>query len=350
MKKLVSIVTALLLVMGVFAGCAGNNADENNTNEEVTNNENTNEDDKTEELQKVTVILDWVPNTNHTGLYAALDLGYYEEEGLEVEIIQPSEGGTASLIAANQGQFGISYQEEVTYAVTAENPLPIKAIATILQHNTSGFASPKEKNIESPKDFEDKIYGGWGSPSEVAILQALMEEEGADIDKLTIADVGAEDFFTSTKNSTDFQWIFYGWDGVQAELTDFDLNYIDIGKLDNRLDYYTPVIITNTDIIDNNPELAEKFMKATTKGYEYCIENPEGAGEILVKYAPELDTELVEASQKWLADKYQDDAPRWGEMKDEVWNNYTTFMYEKELIPSGMKAEEAYTNEFLPTK
>ncbi|WP_461206565.1 ABC transporter substrate-binding protein [Clostridium sp. DL1XJH146] len=350
MKKLVSILTSLLLVMGVFAGCAGNNAEENNTNKEVTNNETTAEDEKTEELEKVTVILDWVPNTNHTGLYAALDLGYYEEEGLEVEIIQPSEGTAASLIAAGQGQFAVSYQEEVTYALTADNPLPIKAIGTILQHNTSGFASPKEKNIKSPKDFEGKIYGGWGTPSEVAVLTALMEEEGANIDKLTIADVGAEDFFTSTKNSTDFQWIFYGWDGVQAELTGFDLNYIDIAKLDSRLDYYTPLIITNNDIIKNNPELAEKFMRATTKGYEYCIEKPEEAGQILVKYAPELDTELVKASQEWLADKYQADASRWGEMKDEVWNNYTTFMVEKELIPKDLKAEEAYTNEFLPAK
>lgn len=83
----------------------------------------------TKENEKITVVLDWVPNTNHTGLYAAQQLGYFEEEGLEVEIIQPSEGGSADLIAAGQGQFGVSYQEQVTYARTAANPLPIKAIA-----------------------------------------------------------------------------------------------------------------------------------------------------------------------------------------------------------------------------
>ena len=119
-----------------------------------------------QELQKVTIVLDWVPNTNHTGIYIAKENGYYDDEGLEVDIIQPSEGGSADLIAAGKGEFGISYQEQVTYARTADNPLPVVAIAAIIQHNTSGFASPAEKNIKTPADFEGKKYGGWGSPME----------------------------------------------------------------------------------------------------------------------------------------------------------------------------------------
>ncbi len=70
-------------------------------------------------LQEITVVLDWVPNTNHTGIYVAKENGYYDDEGLEVEIIQPSEGGSADLIAAGKGEFGISYQEQITYARTA---------------------------------------------------------------------------------------------------------------------------------------------------------------------------------------------------------------------------------------
>ena len=68
-------------------------------------------------MQKITVVLDWVPNTNHTGIYVAKENKYFSQEGLEVEIIQPSEGGSADLIAAEQGQFCISYQEQVTYEI-----------------------------------------------------------------------------------------------------------------------------------------------------------------------------------------------------------------------------------------
>ena len=97
-----------------------------------------------EELEDVTVILDYVPNTNHTGMYVALYKGWYEEEGLNVEIIEPTEGATATLIAVGKGDFGISYQEEVTMALTSEDPLPIRAIAAVIQHNTSGIMSRAE--------------------------------------------------------------------------------------------------------------------------------------------------------------------------------------------------------------
>lgn len=329
-KKYISIILAGALMLTTLSGCS--------KKEEKSANKG----------EKVTVVLDWTPNTNHTGLYTALENGYYKDQGLDVEIVQPPEGGAASLVASGKADFGISYQEEVTYAKTSDDPLPIKAIAAVIQHNSSGFASPKDKNIETPKDFEGKIYGGWGSESETAAIKAVMEKTGADFDKVTIADIGQDDFFTATTNSVDFAWIYEGWDVVQAKLKNFDLNFIPLNQFDKRLDYYTPVIISNETLLNDNPELAKKFMKATTEGYQFAIDNPEEAAKILVKHAPEIDEELAIESQKFLASKYKDDAPRWGEMKDEVWNNYTAFLKEYGLINKNLKPEDAYTNEFLP--
>lgn len=329
-KKYISIALAGALMLTTLSGCS--------KKEEKSANKG----------EKVTVVLDWTPNTNHTGLYTALENGYYKDQGLDVEIVQPPEGGAASLVASGKADFGISYQEEVTYAKTSDDPLPIKAIAAVIQHNSSGFASPKDKNIKTPKDFEGKIYGGWGSESETAAIKAVMEKTGADFDKVTIADIGQDDFFTATTNSVDFAWIYEGWDVVQAKLKNFDLNFIPLNQFDKRLDYYTPVIISNETLLNDNPELAKKFMKATTEGYQFAIDNPEEAAKTLVKHAPEIDEELAIESQKFLASKYKDDAPRWGEMKDEVWNNYTTFLKEYGLINKDLKPEDAYTNEFLP--
>lgn len=330
-KKLLA---GFLMVILVFtlAGCAKNDA----------------APEAKQELQKVRVLLDWVPNTNHTGLYVAKDKGYYEEEGLDVEIIQPSAGGSADLIAAGQGEFGISYQEQVTFARTAEPSLPIKAIAAIIQHNTSGFASPVEKNITSPKDFEGKKYGGWGSPVEKAMLKALMEKEGADFSELEMVDIGATDFFAAVQNEVDFTWIYYGWDGVAAEVKDFPINFIKLQDVDPRLDFYTPVIIAKEGLLQEQPELVKKFLRATTRGYEYAIEHPEDAVESLLKFAPEIDREIAVASQKYLAEQYQADADRWGEMKEEIWRNYAEWLYEHDLIDKKLDAKEAFTNEFLP--
>jgi ABC-type nitrate/sulfonate/bicarbonate transport system substrate-binding protein len=303
---------------------------------------------KKQEVQDITVILDWVPNTNHTGLYVALEEGYFREEGLNVEIIQPTEGGSADLIAAGQGEFGISYQEQVTYARTGSNPLPVKAIAAILQHNTSGFASPADKNIIAPKDFEGKKYGGWGSPMEEAVLKGLMARDSADYEKLEIVSVGAIDFFTSVTEHVDFAWIYYGWDGIAAEVKDFPINFIRLQDVEPNLDSYTPVIVAKEDLLKDDPDLARRFLNAVTKGYQFAIENPEAAAEHLLKNAPEVDREIAIASQKYLATEYKSGTDKWGEMQLSMWENYAQWMFDMGLIESELEAKEAFTNEYLP--
>ena len=303
-----------------------------------------------EKLKEITVLLDWIPNTNHTGMYVAKEKGYYAEEGFSVDIIQPSEGGSAALIAAGQGEFGISYQEQVTYARTTKEALPVKAIAAIIQHNTSGFASPIERGIETPKDFEGKKYGGWGSPMETAMIKALMENDAGDFLKTEIIYIGAIDFFTSVREHVDYTWIYYGWDGIAAQLKDFPINFILLQDYDSNLDFYTPVIIASEDLLRKEPELTRKFLRATTRGYKFCIEKPEEAAEALLKNAPETDREIAIASQKYLASQFQADAERWGEMKEEVWENYANWMYKRKLIDKELDANAAFTNEYLPEK
>lgn len=348
MKKRLALLLMILMLVVSVSACAKDTAPATETEESAGTVTEEAVEPETQELRDVTVVLDWVPNTNHTGLYVASDLGYYEAEGLNVEIIQPTEGGSADLIAAGQGEFGISYQEQVTYARTAANPLPVKAIAAVIQHNTSGFASPVEKGIETPADFEGKAYGGWGSPMEEAVLKGLMENEGADYSQLDIVSIGALDFFTAVKEHVDFTWIYYGWDGVAAQLQDFDINFIKLQDFDPALDFYTPVIIANEDTLANDPELVAAFMRATTKGYEYAMEQPEEAVQSLLKAAPEIDEDIAVASQIYLAGEYQSDADRWGEMDVEIWNTFGNWMFERGLIESELNGEEAFTNEFLP--
>lgn len=301
---------------------------------------------KQNKLEKVTVLLDWFPNTNHTGLYIARDEGFYEAEGLEVEIIQPAEGGTAQLIAAGQGDFGVSYQEEVNIARSED--IPVVALAAVIQHNTSGFASPVDRNIKTPKDFEGKTYGGWGSPAETAVMKAIMEKYQGDIQKVNMLNIGDADFFTSLETGVDFSWIYWGWTGIEAELKNVDLNFIKLNQENEALDFYTPVLIASEDTIAKNPELVEKFMRATAKGYQYAINNPKEAADIMIQAVPELDADLVMASQEYLASEYQADAPRWGEMKLEVWKKYADFMYNNQLIDKNIDPQKAFTNDFLP--
>ncbi|MDR1495750.1 MAG: ABC transporter substrate-binding protein [Clostridiales Family XIII bacterium] len=297
-------------------------------------------------LTEVTLILDYLPNTNHTGFYVARSKGYYEEAGLDVDIIEPADNAVTALIATGRGDYGVSYQEDVTYALTADEPLPIKAIATVIQHNTSGFAAYKDKNITRPKDFEGKVYAGWGAPSEEAVIKAVMEADGGDFSKLTIVTSDGSGY-AALKDKVDLNWIFWAWDGIAAERDGVPLNYLELSQFDERLDYYTPVIIASNEKLANDPDTTRAFLAATKRGYEYAIENPEESAEILSEHVEGYDTEMLTESQKYLNGKYIDDAERWGEMKDEVWDRYSAFMREYGLITADIPASECYTNEFL---
>ena len=304
--------------------------------------------EETDSLEDVTVILDYVANTNHTGMYVALDQGYYEEQGLNVNIVEPTEGATATLVAVGKGDFGISYQEDVTIALASEDPLPIRAIAALIQHNTSGFATYADKDITSVKDFEGKTYAGWGGPGESAVLNAVMTQAGADFSKLNIVTSDGAGF-AALKDQVDIMWFFEAWDNVKCELADFPINYMPVRDLDERLDYYTPVIIASEETLEQKPEMVRRFLAATEKGYLYAIENPEESAEILHKYTPDYDMELLSRSQAYLTDKYMEDSETWGTMKDSVWDNYTDFMVEYGVIDKDIPAADCYTNEFLPS-
>ncbi|MBD7908612.1 ABC transporter substrate-binding protein [Sporosarcina gallistercoris] len=302
--------------------------------------------DESVTAQKVHFALDWTPNTNHTGLYVAQQKGYFKDEGLDVEIMLPGEAGADQLVASGKAEFGIGAQEALTEA--RAGGIPIVSIAAIIQHNTSGFASLKEKGIESPKDFEGKNYGGWGAPVERAVVKSLMEKDQADISKVNFINMGSSDFFTAIQRDIDLAWVYYGWTGIEAEQRGMDLNMQYLKDYSDKLDYYTPVITTNEKLIAKDPEKVKAFVAAVSKGYQFAIDHPEEAADILIEAVPDLDPELVKKSQLWLSPKYQDDAPRFGEQQLETWEAYAEWMDENGLLEGEFNAKEAFTNEFLP--
>jgi len=182
------------------------------------------------------------------------------------------------------------------------------------------------------------------------MIKALMEKDGGDFSKTEIIYVGAIDFFTSVRENVDYTWIYYGWDGVAAQLKDFPINFILLQDYDANLDFYTPVIIAREALLQEDPELARRFLRATTKGYRFCMKDPEEAAEALLKNAPETDREIAIASQQYLATHFQADAERWGEMKTDIWKNYADWMYKRQLIKQELDVNAAFTNEYLPKK
>ena len=302
---------------------------------------------KSKNNQKIKIVLDWVPNTNHTGLYVAKDLGYFKEAGLDVEIVQPPEGSTTALIGAGGAEFGISFQDTLAKSFAKENPVPVTAVAAILQHNTSGIISLKEKGIDSPKKLEGKKYATWEDNIEQAILKKLVTDDKGDFSKVKLIPYTITDVVTGLKTDVDAVWVYYAWDGIATERAGLQTNFLKIRDYGEELDYYSPVIIANNDFLKKNPEIAKKVLKATKKGYEYAMKNPEESAKILVKNSPELDINLVTASQKWISKEYQSDAKEWGIIDGNRWNRFYEWLYKNKAVEREIPKNFGYSNEYL---
>jgi len=306
-------------------------------------------DSKDNGLEKVTFVLDWTPNTNHTGLYVAQEKGFFEEAGLDVEIVQPPEDGAVVLVASGKAQFGVSFQDSLAAALAGEDALPVTAVASIIQHNTSGIISRAGEGMDVPKGMEGHSYATWNGAIELATLKEVVETDGGDFDKVELIPSTVTDEVSALKtNSVDSIWIFYAWAGVKTELEELDTDYFAFADIDPVFDYYTPVIISGNEYLEEHPDTAKAFLNAVSKGYEFAIENPEEAADILCKAAPELDKELVLASQEYLAKEYQAEAEYWGYIDAERWNNFYNWVNENELVEDKIPLDTGFTNEYLP--
>jgi len=303
---------------------------------------------KKENPNHIRVVLDWTPNTNHTGLYVALDKGWFAEEGLTVEMMQPPEDGSLPLVGAGGAEFGVNFQETMGPAIAKDrDALPVTAVAAIISHNTAGVMSLAKHNIKSPRDLAGKRFESWEIPVFTALIQEIVENDGGKFEDVIMVPNYSTDPLSALQTDIDAIWVYYAWEGLAAGLHGLDVNYIDLGRLDPCFDFYTPVLAANTNWLKKNPETAQKFMRAVSKGYTFAIENPVEAGEILIKCAPELDRELVMRSQEYLASRYRSDAPRWGEIDPERWGRFYRWMYERGLLEKDI-GSGGFTNEFLP--
>ena len=301
------------------------------------------------ELTKVRVVLDWTPNTNHTGLYVAKAKGYYEKAGLDVEIVQPPEDGATPLVAGGGAEFGIDFQDSLAANFSSDNPLPVTAVAAVIQHNTSGLISLKEDGIDSPAKLAGQSYATWNLPIELAIVKKVVEDDGGDFSKVKLIPSTVTDVVSALQTkSVNAIWVYYGWDGIATEKAGLETNYLNFADYAKELDYYSPVIVGNNKYMKNNPEITKAFLDATRQGYEAAIADPDAAAQILVDAVPELDIEMVKASQQWLANQYKAEVTQWGYINPERWNTFYQWLNENDLVEKPIAENVGFTNEYLP--
>ena len=297
-------------------------------------------------METVNLVLDWTPNTNHTGIYVAKELGLFQENNLNVNIVQPPEDASIVLVGSGNAQFCISFQDSFAMALTSNTPVPATAVATILKHNTSGILSKKESNILSPKDLEGKMYSSWNSPIELAMLKNIVKRDLGNFEYIDIVPNSTSDAASALLSGIDAASAYYGWDVIASKVNNINTNFFRFADINPTLDFYAPIIIANNNYLKEKPEITRKFLKCLDQGYNYCIDNPIESAEILLKYNPELNRDLVIDSQMWLSTQYKAEDQYWGTIDKNRWSKYFEWLYKENLISKDLKSE-GFTNDYL---
>jgi ABC-type nitrate/sulfonate/bicarbonate transport system substrate-binding protein len=298
--------------------------------------------------EKITVALDWTPNTNHIGLYVAKASGIFAKAGLDVRMIQMKQTSTTQVVGAGKAQFGISFVPDLLNARSRK--IPIISVAAIVQENTSCFAWRESAGIKTVKDFEGRRYGGWGSPEEEATLRYLMTKNGADFSKLKIVTTGVSDFLPATAKNADFMWIYMGWDGVRAQLEKVALKTLCLRDVDPVFNHPSPLIITSEKNSKSNPEQIRKFLAAANEGYRMAIANPAAAARLFMKEVPESDVRLVTASAEYLAKEYSKGSSVWGHQNIARFEAYRDWAVGQKILKLEEKPSAFVINSFLPAE
>ncbi|MGV3650660.1 MAG: ABC transporter substrate-binding protein [Devosia sp.] len=245
--------------------------------------------------QEITVALDWTPNTNHIGLYVAEALGLYDEAGLEVTILPYSDTASGTLVANGIAQFGVL--SAVGFFTQKAAGADLVATYGVVQTETGRvvFLADRE-DIQSPKDLDGLVYGGFGSAWEDALISTIIKADGGQGSFETVT-LGTSAYDALANRAVDFTLEVYTWEGVKAERdgpAQRAFRYADFGVPDQ----HTTFIGATSAWLAANPETATAFISATRAGYAHAVENPDEAADILVAASDGFltDRDFVRAS------------------------------------------------------
>jgi ABC-type nitrate/sulfonate/bicarbonate transport system substrate-binding protein len=304
--------------------------------------------------------LDWTPNTNHLGIYVAQSRGWYDEAGIDLELLPYSGATPETLMAAGQADCGISFQDALTFAVAAG--APIVSVMAILQHAASEIAVLADGPLARPRDLDGRVYAGFGYPNEEPTVRFVIEADGGrgEFRSVALADSAAYEALYAGR--ADFVISFSAWEGVEARLRGIDLRsfaFTDYGFPD----FYQVVLACSRDALQREPGAIRAFLDATVRGFELAAADPDAAAGILVDENPgifDANPGLPLESARFLAEGgyFVDPDGTVGRQTLAQWSGYSGFLYEQGLLagPDGQPLDlppayaDMFTNDYLPSR
>lgn len=347
LRSRIALASCLILGANLFAGCS-------------SDNKNASEN----ESQTVSFMLDWTPNTNHTGVYVAEKLGYFKEAGVSVKVLPTAQAGAETSV--ENGVADIAFTTLSNVAAFNTQGAHLKMVFALTQKPIARWCSlASRRDIHTPKDFDGKTFVSFGSAEQTAVLKQMIKTAGG-TGEFTTATAGTNTFNALTSGEGDFGGFYENWEGVESRLHGPALTCF------ISSDWGVP---GNPDVLgfavdekwleeSSHQKALRAFIRGISRGYEYALAHPEEAGEILVEQTPtaHLDSALVQASMSDILEKgyWVNDDSRipLGAADIASAQAYFDFLYQAGTymdadgndLSEAPRARELFTSDYLPSK
>lgn len=316
---------------------------------------------QTAATRTIRIAPDWLPNTNHIGLYVAGALGYYADAGLQLDIL-PFDGEAMPnrKIVAGETDFGLMPQQSILSM--RAGGVDVVSVAALVQPNTTTLSVRAESGIARPADLAGRRYASYGTDFEVAMVEHMIRADGGagapelvPVEKLDILPA-------LYSGEIDILWGFYAWEGIQAELAGHALRHFFVAESGIPHEYF-PLLCTTRARIEDDRQTVAAFVAATLRGCAHAARHPDEAAEIFLRAVrpdvlPAHADALVRRSLSWLAPRLNGTLDGrtlqrpWGWHEPAQWAAFAAFIgrlaRDHDLPEPPPDAEGGgYTNEFV---
>ena len=297
--------------------------------------------------KELSLALDWYPNSNHAGIYSAIDEGFFDEEGIKLSVYTPSDPtAIISSVASGRDDFGLSYHPDILQAQSAG--LEIVSVLSISQHPLNSIMTLKKSSIKNPSDLKGKVVGYPGIPSNKAMLETVLSSQNININDVETVDVGFELVKALVSGSVDaIIGAYWTHESIVMELQGYE---IEIMRLEEWgvPDYYELILITNKSFLEENKSDVEKVVNSFKKGYEFSIINPQESITSLISIAGEeiVEEDVERAGVELLIPMWQSNNLPFGHQDISKWEETYEWMYQNNFLEKELIIENLFIDEF----
>ena len=341
-RTLVPLLATFAAALAVITGCGSSSSSSSSSTAAAATSKPT---------KSVEVMLDWVPNPDHLGLYTTLRKGYWSSQGLDVKLQPPSNvTDVAKLVATGNVPLGISYEPDTIIA--GASGLPITAVGALVPVALNSIIAPSKSGITTPAGLKGKSVGVSGLPSDDAFLKAISLKAGISESTIHKVNVGASLLPSVVSGKVDS--ILGGYRNVEAiQVKDQGLNPTVIPVTDAGVPQYNElVIIANSNKLKSDPsyqQTVREFLAGLAKGNALAVANP-SAGltsmqDVVKGYPANQVKQMVAATAPLLSNPLG-----FGRMDAASWQSFANWMHSNGLISKPVTVSNVMTDNYLPSK